>query len=120
MSRPIDEKIVAMKMDNSDFVKKAAETTGIFGKLNNALNKLPGVNLGKTANELGDIRNQARRIDFDILTDSARIVGNRLSVMGMIGVTALQNITDRAMNAGIALAKNLSVGQITDGFEEYE
>lgn len=119
-NRPIDEKIVAMKMDNSDLVKKAAETTSIFGKLTNALNKIPGVNLGRTVKDLGDIQRVTNRTDLEGLARSVESVSNRFSAMGIMATTALVNISNRAVNAGIALSKSLGPDQIADGFREYE
>lgn len=120
MTRPIDEKIVAMKMDNSDFKRKAAETTGIFGKLRQSLDRIPGVNLSKTTRDLGNIGSEVRRIDMDPLARSLQMVSDRFSTLGIIGTTALVNITNRAVNAGIALQKSLTVDQMADGFREYE
>lgn len=120
MARPIDEKIVSMKMDNSDFVKKASQTTSIFGKLTGALNKIPGVNLGKTSQELSNISRNANPSDVNRLGEAVQTVANRFSTLGIMGTTALVNITNRAVDAGIALAKSLSLDQVTAGFQEYE
>ena len=118
--RPIDEKIVVMRLDNSDFAQKASETTSLFGKLRDALNKVPGVNLQKTATELGNIQTEASKTNLNRLSESVQMIAGRFTNLGIVGVTALQNITNRAVDAGIALAKNLSVDQITAGFQEYE
>lgn len=120
MARPIDEKIVVMKMDNSDLVQKASETTTLFGKLKDSLNKIPGVNLNKTVQEVGSLRNEVNSTSFDKLASSAQMVTSRLSNMGIVGVTALQNITNRAVDAGISIAKSLTFEQVSSGFDEYE
>ena len=57
MARPVDEKIVKMSIDNQDFKTKANETIGVFGKLQDVLNKIPGVNLGKNDNRFGQHKN---------------------------------------------------------------
>lgn len=118
--RPIDEKIVVMKLDNSDFTAKAANTTSSLGKLRDALNKIPGVNLGKTTEELGKIQNEANNTNLDKLASSVQSVASRFTTLGIMGVTALTNITNRAVDAGIAMAKSLSVDQISSGYQEYE
>lgn len=120
MARPIDEKLVVMKLDNSDFASKAAQTTSIFGKLRDTLNKIPGVNLGKTSQELSGISRTANNMGLDRLAGTVQNVANRFSTLGIMGVTALTNITNRAVDAGISLAKSLSVDQIMGGFQEYE
>lgn len=119
-SRPIDEKIVVMKLDNSDFQQKATETTSLFGKLRESLSRVPGVNLQKTANELGNIQDAARRTHMDRLSDAVHGVSGQFTALGIVGITALQNITNRAVDAGISLAKSLSLEQVNAGFAEYE
>jgi tape measure domain-containing protein len=120
MTRPIDEKIVSMKMDNSDFKQKAAETTSLFGKLRDALNKIPGINLGQTTESLKDIGRETNNIDMNGLANNIQTVANRFTNLGIVATTALVNITNRAMNAGLALTKSLTVDPIMQGFDEYE
>lgn len=118
--RPIDEKIVAMKMDNSDFKRKAVETTGLFGKLQSALSKIPNLNLGKTTQAFGDIQRAANNTDLSGLSRAADTVSNRFSNMGIVATTAIMNLTNRAIDAGIQLGKSLTVAPVMDGFNEYE
>jgi tape measure domain-containing protein len=119
-TRPIDEKIVAMKMDNSDLVRKAAETTTIFGKLRNALSKIPGINLDKSTQELSKIQKAADRTDLSGLQNSVDKVGSGFTKLEIMATTALVNITNRAVNAGIQLSRSLGPEQVADGFREYE
>lgn len=120
MSRPVDEKIVRMKLENQDFKAKAQETTGIFGKIKDSLNKIPGVNLGKTASELGAINKQAGMTDLSTLNNSVNTIADRFSVLGIIGVTALQNITNKAIDTGERMVKALTIDGAKTGFTEYE
>lgn len=119
-SRPIDEKIVKMKLDNSDFKRKAAETTGIFGKITAGLNKIPGVNLGKTAGELNNINTAAKGIKMDAVGTAVQGVSAKFTAMSVIATTALATIVNQAVNAGTRLGKALSLDQVTAGFQEYE
>ena len=118
--RPVDEKIVKLSMDNSDLVRKAQESTSLLGKLRNGLDKIPGVNLGKTTKELSNIGSATKGINMDALGQSISAVGDRFSAMGIIGATVLQNLTNRAVDMGIKLAKSLTIDQIGEGFREYE
>ena len=120
MTRPIDEKIVVMKLDNSDFARKAAQTTSLFGKLRDGLNKIPGVNLGKTTQELGSIAKETKNINMDGLRGSLETVASKFSALGVIATTALVNISNKAVNAGLTLAKSFTIEPITEGFGEYE
>lgn len=120
MSRPIDEKIVKMSMDKSDFQKKAEETIGIFGKLKNAFTGVKPLNLSSSVKSIGDLNTAADRTTLSGLSSAVEGVASKFTTLGIIAVTALQNIANRAIDAGITLAKSLSTDQIRDGFEEYE
>ena len=119
-NRPIDEKIVVMKLDNSNLLKNATETTSILGKLKNSLNKIPGVNLGKTAQDMANINAEVKRTRMDSLVESVQNVANRFTNLGVVGMTVLQNLTNRAVDAGLNIARSLSLDQVTSGFREYE
>jgi hypothetical protein len=119
-NRPVDEKIVAMKMDNSDFVKKASETTKLMSGLTKFLNMIPGINLGKTTDELKNINKSINGVDTSRLSSALDTVTSRFSTLGIVGTTALVNITNRAVDAGLAMVRNLTVAPILDGFREYE
>lgn len=118
--RPIDEKIVVMKLDNSDFANKAADTTNILGKMRDALNKIPGVNLGKTSQELAAIDKAASTGGVERLGNAAQAVGAKFSAMSVVAITALANITNRAVDAGLSMARGFTVQPMIDGFSEYE
>lgn len=118
--RPIDEKIVVMKLDNSDFKRKALDTTGLMGKLKDSLNRIPGVNLGKTVTDLNGINAAVGNTNLGGLSTAIQGVGTQFSAMSVIATTALATIVNKAVNAGTSLAKSLSMDQVTSGFQEYE
>lgn len=118
--RPVDEKIVKLSMDNKDLTSKAAESTSLLSKLRDGLNKIPGVNLGKTTQELNNIGSATKKVPMDALGQSISSLGDRFSTMGIIGMTVLQNLTNRAVDMGVKLAKSLTIDQIGEGFREYE
>lgn len=120
MARPIDERIVVMRLDNSDFTQRAADTTSTLGKLKDSLGKIPGVNLGKTSQELEAIQQGANPNTVNALSSAVQNLSSRFSAMGIVATTALVNITNRAVDAGIALTKSLTLDQVTAGFSEYE
>lgn len=109
-----------MKMDNSDFKRKAAETTGIFGKLRDSLGRFSGVDLGNTTKELNNISRAAGNVNLDKLGTSLDYISSKFSALNVMATTALVNITNRAVNAGLALQKSLTVDQLSAGFREYE
>lgn len=119
-TRPVDEKIVVMKLDNSDLQSKAIETTSIFGKLKSVFNTAGDTNLKNVTNDLGGIQKAADRVSMNVLASAVDNISSRFSTMGVVATTALTNITNKAVNAGMALQKSLTTDQISSGFKEYE
>lgn len=110
-----------MKMDNSDFKRKAMETTGLFGKLQQALSKVPGVNnLNKVKDSLSGINSAAQRVDLSSIASNVDTISGRFSNLGVVATTALVNIANRAVNTGAQVLKSLTVAPVMDGFREYE
>ena len=97
--RPVDEKIVKMQLENADFENKAKQSLGTLLKLNKGISNVPGVSG---------------------LIGAVESISNRFSTMGIIGMTALQNITNKAINAGQRMTKALTMAPMMDGFREYE
>ena len=120
MSRPIDEKIVAMKMDNSDFKRKASETTGLFGKLTQSLTRIPTTSLGNVTKELSGIQRAANSTDLSGMAKSVDSIASRFSNLGVVATTALVNISNRATDAAMNMWRGLTTQPVMDGFREYE
>ena len=114
MSKTIDQKVVEMKFDNSNFEKNAQTSMSTLEKLKEKLN-LTGASKG-----LEQINNAAKNNNIGAIGDSAEKVGSKFSAMEVIGVTALMNITNTAVDAGKRMVKALTIDPIKTGFNEYE
>ena len=108
MSRAVDEKIVKMKMDNTDLKNKVADTIGMFSKLQSAISGLKPVNVGPTVTGLSDVAQSVSSIE------------SRFSALGIVAMTVLQNITNKAMAMGDSLMKSVLIEPLSTGFQEYE
>ncbi|MEG0239486.1 MAG: tape measure protein [Anaerorhabdus sp.] len=120
MSRPVDERIVRMTLDNNDFQSKVTKTIGIFGKLINSMKKTNDVDLGKTTKDISGINNAVDKTNMNKLVEGVTNVSSKFSALGAVAFSVLQNITNRAVDAGINLVKSMSLKPVTDGFNEYE
>lgn len=120
MSRSIDEKIVKMSLDNSDLQGKANQTVGILAKLTGAFTKTKNVNLDKSVKSVNDLNNAASKNSMEKLAAGVSNVSSKFTALGVVAITALTNITNRAVNAGLQMAKSFTIKPITDGFSEYE
>ena len=108
MSRAVDEKIVKMKMDNTDLKNKVSDTIGMFSKLQSAISGLKPVNVNSTVTGLSDVASSVSSIE------------SRFSALGVVAMTVLQNITNKAMAMGDSLIKAAMIEPLTTGFQEYE
>lgn len=112
--REIDERVVEMRFKNSNFEKNAKSTIGVLDKLEQ---KLAFPNAKKN---IQGLEKEFSRISFGALEKGIETVTLKFSALQVAGITAIQNITNKAINAGEALVKSLSVDQITSGFSKYE
>lgn len=110
----IDERVVAMKFDNAQFTKGVSET-------NQSLEKLKqGLNLDASAKSLQGLQDAGSRFSLANIASGVQDLSSKFTALGVVGVTALVNITNQAVNAGMAFAKSLTLDPIMDGFGEYE
>ena len=114
MSRTIDEKVVEMQFDNRDFERNCATSMSTLNKLKQSLN-LSGASKG-----LEHISASAKSVNMSGLGSAVETVRARFSALEVMGVTALANITNSAVNTGKRMISALTIDPIKTGFQEYE
>ena len=114
MSATIDQRVVEMRFDNRHFEQNVSTTMSTLDKLKQKLH-LDGATKG-----LENVNNAAKGVKMDGLGAAVENVSARFSALDVIGVTALANITNSAVNAGKRMLKALTLDPITTGFQEYE
>ena len=114
MSTTIDQKVVEMRFDNSNFEKNTRQTMSTLEKLKEKLN-LTGATKG-----LENIDTHVKKIDFSGFSNGIETVKSKFSALEVMGVMALANITNSAVNAGKRIVSALTIDPIKSGFEEYE
>lgn len=114
MSSKIDERVVGMKFNNEQFQKGVADT-------NKALEKLKlGLNLKDAAKGLNTLDAAAKTFSLANLANGAQDLAQKFGALSIIGITALTNIANKAIDAGMTIAKSLTVDPIKAGLAEYE
>lgn len=111
MSRNIENRVVSMQFDNSNFEKNTAQSMSTIDRLKDKLN---------FSGSLKGIEKATNSLDLSGFTESISSVSNSFSAMETIAFSVLNNITNRATNAGISLIKSLSLDQINSGYSKYE
>lgn len=114
MSNSVDNKIVKMQLQNSQFTAAANATMSTLKKLGDSLKLTEGTK------GLENVANKAKSIDMSGLSQGIETVKSNFSALDIVGVTALVNIANSAVNAGKNIVNSLTLEPIMDGFREYE
>lgn len=114
MSKQIEERVVEMRFDNSQFEKNASQTLSTLEKLKQSLN------LTGAAKGFEDIGAAAKKIDMSGMANGVEAVGLKFNALYSIADQTLRNITTRVQNAAEQWVKSLTIQPITTGFNEYE
>lgn len=111
----VDSRIVTMKFDNTAFERAVSATLSTLSKLSSALTGMPNSSKG-----LSDLSASASKVSMAPVVDQVSSISAAFIAMSTIAITALSNIVNRAVDAGLSLAKSLTVAPILDGYHEYE
>lgn len=114
MSKVVDERVVEMRFDNRQFEQNVSTSVSTLDKLKRSLN------LSGAAKGLSDVGDAAKRVDMNGLGSSIEGVRAKFSALQVMGVTALANITNSAVNAGKRIVNALTFEPVMSGFQEYE
>lgn len=114
MSKTVDERVVQMRFDNSQFESGVKTSMSTLERLKQSLK------LDNAAKGLRDVSAAASKVDLRGLSTGVETVQARFSALQVVGVTTLANITNAAVNAGKNLVKSFTVDPLINGFKEYE
>ena len=108
MSATIDERVVEMKFDNSDFEKNVQTSMSTLDRLKQALK------MDNARDSIESINRATRNLDFSGAASGIEVLKDRFSTLGVVGMSVIQNLTDKALNLGIAFATKIP-SMITQG-----
>ena len=114
MSKQVDERVVSMQFDNKHFERNVSTTMSTLDKLKEKLN-FSGASKG-----LENVGTAAKNVNMSGLGNAVETVRTKFSALEVMGVTALANITNSAVNAGKRIVSALTIDPVKTGFNEYE
>lgn len=114
MSKTIDQRVVEMRFDNANFEKNVSTSMSTLDKLKKSLK------FEDSAKGFENISKAAGRVDMGGLSTGVESIRLKFSALEVMAVTALQNITNSALNAGKKIAYALTIEPIKSGLQEYE
>lgn len=114
MSKSIDERVVRMEFDNKNFEANAKATMSTIDRLKEKLN------FKGAAKGVSEIDNATKKINLNGLSSGIDTISKRFTTLGIVGVTALQDISRQVISTAKNLVDSLTVAPIMSGFREYE
>ncbi len=110
-STTIDNKVVKMKFDNSNFEKNVKTTMSTLDKLKEKLN------FSGATNSLENISKAADKVDMSGLNGSIDTVIAKFSSLDVIAATALSNVTTSVMNTASNLVSGVTSSIVSGGYQ---
>lgn len=113
MSTTVENRVISMKFDNDEFEKRAGQTLKTIADLNKSMT-FDGAKRG-----LSDIGAAAKNVSLSGIAQGVEDLKSKFSALSVVGITALANIANRAVDAGLRITKSLTIGPIAEGFADY-
>lgn len=114
MSNTIDERVVEMRFNNRQF------ETNVQTSIRTLDNLKKGLNLEGAAKSLSALDKVGKSFSLAGIAEGVDRISSKFTALGIIGVTALANITNSVVNAGKQLVSSLTIDPVKTGLEEYE
>lgn len=114
MSTTVDERVVQMRFNNSDFESNVQTSLSTLDKLKQSLN------FSDSSKGFDNISNSAKKVSFNSLANGVEAIKVKFSALEVMAVTALANITNSVVNTGKQMLHSLTIEPIKQGFDEYE
>lgn len=115
MSATVDERIVEMNFSGSEFLNGVKNTITALTSLKNSLNGLKG-----SSNDINELDSAGKNFSLSSIANGVDSLKSKFSAMGVIGLTVLSNLVNKAVNAGLSIAKSLTIDPIKAGLQDYE
>ena len=110
----IDKKIVDMEFNNSRFEQNIKQSIESLDNLKK------GLNLKDAEKNLQSLESTGKKFSLQAVQEGIEALNAKFSTLGIIGMTALANITNSAINAGKRIVSSLTIDPVKTGFQEYE
>lgn len=109
MSNTVDSRVVEMRFDNKQFESNVATSMSTLDKLKEKLK------LTESSKHLNEIGNASKNLDFTSAINGVSALEKRFSVLGIAGMTVIQNLTNSAIRLGGKLTNWFTGGVVQGG-----
>jgi len=109
----IDDKVVAMSFESSKFESGVSKSISAIDKLKAALS------FGGAGKGLDDVNKAAQNNQLGLIGKSIDAILPKLETLRLVGIGVLSQLATKAVTAGAAFTKSLTLDPIIAGFHEY-
>lgn len=114
MSDTIDQRVVEMQLDNSNFEKNAQTSMDTTEKLKKSLD------FNGTANSLNEVGKAASNLNFSGVASAVDSINNKMSLLGVFSKRIMENVADGAFQMGKSLLTSISgINDASAGLEKF-
>lgn len=114
MAAEIDNRIVQMQFDNKQFEEGVKETSGTLEKFKQLL-KFDGAEQG-----FKKIEDASHGVKLKGISDSVDQLSDKFSMLGIVGMTVISNLTNKFADMAVNMVKSLSIDNVSAGWSKYE
>lgn len=108
MSNTVDNRVVEMQFKNEDFERGIKQTITSLDGLKKALE------INTNSLDLSRVQREADKLNLANITTAVEALSDRFSNLGIVGMTVMQNLTNKAIGLVERLGQ-ISIGQIITG-----
>jgi len=121
MSRILEEKIVALRMDDRDFKTKGKGILSFFDRFKSHIKSSGNADMRGTISQLDQVGNKVKQIKMDALQSAVDSTKNKFSALEVVATGALLRIGSTVADTAGKLVRNaLGIDDLRAGFAEYE
>lgn len=121
MSRILEEKIVALRMDDRDFKDKGKGILSFFDRFKSHIKSSGNADMRGTISQLDQVGNKVKQIKMDALQSAVDSTKNKFSALEVVATGALLRIGSSVADTAGKLVRNaLGIDDLRAGFSEYE
>lgn len=113
MSRTIEQKVVEMRFDNSNFEKNVSQSMGTLDKLKAAIDKT------SSGNAFAGLSKAIDNVNFGSITTAIQTVTEKFSVWEQVAIGAVRNIGASISNYVTGQLRQMTTANLSAGFDKY-
>lgn len=116
MSTVVDNKVVELSLNNGNFEKNAKDSIETLQRLQYALN----ISTADTNKQIENVNKTLIAMPLDKIASGVDNITNRFNILGQIGFSVINNLTNRLTNMVTSTTWSMTMGQKQAGWGEYQ